>query len=216
MSRPFLDADLRHPIILPDGSPHAGTVHLNQVIDHPNIVIGDYSYYSGFETPVDYAAALAPYLYPGAPEQLTIGRFCQIAHGVRIITSSGNHAMDGFSTYPFAVFNPDLIAGYAASVDNRRDTVIGNDVWLGFESVVMPGVRIGNGAIIAARSVVTHDVPDYAVVGGNPGRVLRQRFADDVIQRLLELSWWDWDIERIGDHVDAITGADIEVLAQIG
>jgi virginiamycin A acetyltransferase len=212
MSRPFLDAGLRHPIILADGSPHTGTVHLNQVIDHPNIVVGDCSYYSGFETPADYAAALAPYLYRGAPERLTIGRFCQIAHGVRIITSSANHAMDGFSTYPFAVFNPELIGGYAASIDNRRDTVIGNDVWLGFESVVMPGVQIGNGAIIAARTVVSGDVPDYAIIAGNPGRVLRHRFPADVVQRLLGLAWWDWDLERIGRHVDAITGADIDAL----
>ena len=212
MSRPFLDASLRHPIILPDGSPHSGTVHLNQVIDHPNITIGDFSYYSGFETPANYAAELAPYLYQGAPERLTIGKFCQFAQGCRIITSSANHAMDGFSTYPFAVFSPDLIGGYAATIDNRRDTVIGNDVWLGFESVVMPGVQIGNGAIIAARTVVSSDVPDYAVVAGNPGRVLRHRFPVEVVQRLLRLGWWDWDVERIGRHVDAITSADIDVL----
>jgi virginiamycin A acetyltransferase len=212
MSRPFLDASARHPIILADGSPHTGTVHLNQVIDHPNITVGDYSYYSGFETPADYATALAPYLYPGAPECLAIGRFCQIAHGVRIITSSANHAMDGFSSYPFAVFNPDLIGGYAAHIGNSRDTVVGNDVWLGFESVLMPGVRIGNGAIIAARAVVTGDVPDYAIVAGNPGRVVRLRFPGDVIERLLALAWWNWEVERIARHVDAITGADIDAL----
>lgn len=212
MSRPFLDAAARHPIILADGSPHTGTVHLNQVIDHPNISIGDYSYYSGFDTPADYAAALAPYLYPGAPERLAIGRFCQIAHGVRIITSSANHAMDGFSTYPFAVFNPELIGAYAASIGNSRDTVIGNDVWLGFESVVMPGVRIGSGAIIAARALVAGDVPDYAVVAGNPGRVIRRRFDDDVVERLLAAAWWDWDLERIARHAEAITGADIDAL----
>ncbi|MCY0146596.1 CatB-related O-acetyltransferase [Hoeflea sp. G2-23] len=212
MSRPFLDATLRHPIILPDGTPHHGTVHLNQVIDHPNIAIGDFSYYSGFETPADYAAALAPYLYPGAPERLTIGKFCQIAHGVRIITSSANHAMDGFSTYPFAVFNPELVRSYAASIDNRRDTVIGNDVWLGFESVVMPGVRIGHGAIIGARCVVTADVADYTIVGGNPAQPIRSRFAPDVVARLLDLAWWDWELSRIGRHVDAITGADINAL----
>lgn len=208
----FLDASLRHPIILPDGSPHAGTVHLNQVIDHPNITVGDYSYYSGFETPPDYAAALAPYLYPGAPERVAIGKFCQIAHGVRIITSSANHAMDGFSTYPFAVFNPGLIGSYAATIGNRRDTAIGNDVWLGFESVVMPGVTIGNGAIIAARAVVTSDVPDYAIVAGNSGRVIRLRFDDDVVERLLAIAWWNWEVERIARNVDAITGADIDAL----
>jgi len=185
------------------------------VIDHPNIAIGDFSYYLGFETPADYAATIAPYLYPGAPEHLTIGKFCQIAHGVRIITSSANHAMDGFSTYPFAVFNPELIGGYAASIGNRCDTVIGNDVWLGFESVVMPGVQIGNGAIIVARTVVSSNVPDYAIIAGNPGRVLRHRFPADVVKRLLELCWWSWDAERIGRHVEAITGGDIDALERV-
>jgi virginiamycin A acetyltransferase len=166
----------------------------------------------GFDAPGDYAAALAPYLYPGAPERLAIGRFCQVAHGVRFITSSANHAMDGFSTYPFAVFNPDLIGGYAAQIGNRRDTVVGNDVWFGFESLVMPGVRIGHGAIIAARAVVTADVPDYAIVGGNPGRVIRRRYPEDIVERLLNIAWWDWDLERIGRNVDAITGADIAAL----
>ena len=212
MPRPFLDASLRHPIILADGTPHLGTVHLNQVIDHPNIFVGDFSYYSGFSTPVDYAAEIAPYLYAGAPERLTIGRFCQIASGARIITSSANHAMAGFSTFPFAVFNQDLIGRYGHEIGNHRDTVIGHDVWLGFGAVVMPGVRIGNGAIVAARAVVTADVPDYAIVAGNPARTIRMRFAPDVTGQLLEIAWWDWDVEKIGRNVDAITGADIEAL----
>jgi len=212
MPRPFLDAALRHPIVLPDGQPHTGTVHLNQVIDHPNISIGDFSYYSGFEALTDYAAAIAPYLYPGAPERLTIGKYCQIAHGARIITSSANHAMDGFSTFPFAVFNPDLIGSYAATIGNQRDTEIGHDVWLGFESVVMPGVRIGNGVIIAARTVVTRDVPDHAIVAGNPGRIIRMRFSPDIIQRLMAVAWWDWDVDKVGRNVDAVTSADIEAL----
>ncbi|MDP2732487.1 MAG: CatB-related O-acetyltransferase [Hoeflea sp.] len=212
MSRPIHDASLRHPIILADGTPHAGTVHLNQVIDHPNISIGDFSYYSGFDTPVDYAAQLAPYLYPGAPERLTIGRFCQIAHGARIITSSANHAMDGFSTFPFAVFNPDLIGDYGQAIGNQRDSVIGNDVWLGFESVVLPGVQIGTGVIVAARTVVTRDVPDYAIIAGNPGRIIRMRFPPDTVRRLMEIAWWDWDVEKIGRNVDAITGAGLDAL----
>ncbi|MBU4527406.1 MAG: CatB-related O-acetyltransferase [Hoeflea sp.] len=212
MAHPFLDARLRHPIILAGGTPHLGTVHLNQVIDHPNITVGDFSYYSGFSTPADYAAELAPYLYPGAPERLTIGRFCQIASGTRIITSSANHAMNGFSTFPFAVFNQALIGSYGSEIGNQCDTVIGHDVWLGFESVVMPGVRIGNGAIIAARAVVTSDVPDYAIVAGNPARIIRMRFTSEVIARLLDIAWWDWDVDRIERNVDAIAGADIDTL----
>lgn len=212
MPRPFLDASLRNPIILADGTPHEGTVHLNQVIDHPNISVGDFSYYSGFATPADYAAEIAPYLYPGAPERLTIGRFCQIASGACIITSSANHAMNGFSTFPFAVFNQDLIGSYGHEIGDHRDTVIGSDVWLGFDSVVMPGVRIGNGAIVAARAVVTADVPDYAIVAGNPARVIRMRFAPDIIDQLLGIAWWDWAADKIERNIDAITGADIDVL----
>jgi len=212
MPRPFLDARLRNPIILPDGMPHAGTVHLNRVIDHPNITVGDFSYYSGFSTPADYAAEIAPYLYPGAPERLSIGRFCQIASSVRIITSSANHAMNGFSTFPFAVFNQDLIASYGHEIGNHRDTVIGHDVWLGFESVVMPGVRIGSGAIVAARAVVTADVPDFAIVAGNPARTIRMRFAPRLVEQLLEIAWWDWDVDRIERNIDAITGVDIGAL----
>ncbi|MDP2121720.1 MAG: CatB-related O-acetyltransferase [Hoeflea sp.] len=212
MPRPFLDARLRHPIILADGAPHKGTVHLNQVIDHPNITVGDFSYYSGLHTPADHAAEIAPYLYPGAPERLVIGRFCQIASGVRIITSSANHAMDGFSTFPFAVFSPELIGGYAAQVGDQRDTVIGHDVWMGFESVVMPGVRIGHGAIVAARAVVTADVPDYAIVAGNPARIIRRRFDAETIERLLAIAWWHWEVDKIERNVDGITGADLERL----
>ncbi|WP_420409177.1 CatB-related O-acetyltransferase [Hoeflea sp.] len=212
MSPRFLDANLRHPITLPDGTAHAGTVHLSQVIDHPNISVGDYSYYSSFDAPQDYAAQLAPYLYPGAPERLTIGRFCQIAHGVRFITSSANHAMTGFSTYPFAVFNPESIGAYAAEIGNRRDTRIGNDVWLGFEAVIMPGVTIGDGVIVAARAVVTGDVPNYSVVGGNPARLVRDRFPESVRERLARIRWWDWELDKIERNVGAITGADIEAL----
>ena len=210
--RPFLNAGLRHPIVMPDGTPHAGTVHLAQVIDHPNISVGDYSYYSSFDVPADYAVQLAPYLYPGAPERLSIGKFCQLAHGVRFITSSANHAMSGFSTYPFAVFNPESIGAYAAEIGNRRDTGIGNDVWCGFESVIMPGVTIGNGVIVAARSVVTGDVPDFSIVGGNPARILRKRFPEDVTERLLRVKWWNWELDKIERHVGAITGADIDAL----
>jgi virginiamycin A acetyltransferase len=210
--RPFLNAGMRHPIVMPDGTPHAGTVHLSQVIDHPNIFVGDYSYYSSLDAPEDYAAQLAPYLYPGAPERLTIGKFCQLAHGVRFITSSANHAMTGFSTYPFPVFNPESIGAYAAEVGNLSDTSIGNDVWFGFESVIMPGVTIGDGVIVAARAVVTADVPDFSIVAGNPARVLRMRFPEDVTGRLVKVKWWDWDLDKIERNVGAITGADIDAL----
>lgn len=206
------DADARHPIILPDGSAHLATVHLNRVIDHPNIEIGDYSYWSDFSGEGDHASRLAPYLFPGSPERLVIGRFCQLAHGVRFITASANHPMRGFSTYPFAVFDPDDMQAYSGEVAAYGDTVVGNDVWIGFEALVMPGVTIGDGAIIAARAVVTADVPDYAIVAGNPARVVRQRFDPETISRLKALAWWNRPVEVIESVVELIGGADIDEL----
>jgi virginiamycin A acetyltransferase len=209
------DATTRHPITLPDGSPHLPTVFLNQVIDHPNITIGDYTYYSDFGQVDDYAAHIAPYLYPGAPEQLKIGRFCQIAHGVRFITASANHPMRGFSAFPFAVFTPETMGTYRDEVSQHGDTIVGHDVWIGYEAVIMPGVTIGNGAIIAARSVVTANVPAYAIVAGNPARAVRMRFEPETIERLEGLRWWDWPKEKIEHHADALTAGVLDLLKGI-
>jgi len=212
MSRPFLDASARHPITLPTGDIHEATVHLNRVIDHPNIEIGDHSYYSDFEPVDDYASRIAPYLYTGAPEKLIIGKFAQIAHGVRFITSSANHPMRGFSTYPFAVFNPQTMGAYAEEVAGHGDTVIGNDVWLGYGATVLPGVTIGDGAIVGAKAVVSRDVPPYAIVAGNPARVARRRFDEKTVEGLLRLRWWDWPIEEIERNHAAIAAADAMLL----
>ena len=215
MSDPILDASKRHPFTLPDGTVHKAVVHLARVIDHPNITVGDYTYYNDFEPVTDYAQRLAPYLYPGAPERLTIGKFVQIAHGVRFLTSSGNHPMRGFSTYPFAMFRLETMMDYVGElVAAARDTAIGNDIWLGQDARVMPGVTIGDGAIVASASVVTRDVPAYAVVAGNPASVRRMRFDPDTIDALLGLRWWDWDIDRIGRNVKAIMGGDLEALLE--
>lgn len=213
MSRPFLDASARHPITLPNGEVYEGTVQLNRVIDHPNFEIGDYSYYSDFEPVEDYAARIAPYLYEGAPEKLVMGKFVQVANGVRFITSSANHPMRGFSTFPFAIFRPETMYDYADEIAEGRDTVIGNDVWLGDGATVLPGVHVGHGAIIGARAVVSRDVPPYAVVGGNPAGIIRMRFDEETIRTLLEIAWWDWEIDRIEQHRTAISGAELEKLA---
>ncbi len=213
MQRPFLDADARHPITLPTGDVHKPTVHLARVIDHPNIEIGDYTYYSDFDAVDDYAARIAPYIYPGSPEKLVIGKFCQIAHGVRFITASANHPMKGFSTYPFASFNPETMTAYVEEVAGHGDTVIGNDVWLGYCAMVLPGVTVGDGAIVGAGAVVASDVPPYAIVRGNPARVIRQRFDDETVAKLLDIRWWDWPLDRIEARRAAIEGADIDALA---
>ncbi len=211
MPRRFPAPDTRHPLILPDGSLHTGTVFLKAVIDHPRIEVGDYSYASSFDPPEDWVARLAPYLHDVSAEQLVIGKFCQIADGAQFITASANHRRDGFSTYPFAVF--DGFGEDRASLPGPGpDTVIGNDVWIGQGARILPGARLGDGVIVGTGAVVGGEIPAYHVVAGNPGRVLRPRFAPEVIDRLLALRWWDWPVERIQAQEAAICGADLAAL----
>lgn len=210
---PLLNADATHPIRTPQGLTIANTIHLKAVIDHPRIRCGEYSYFSHFaapETPAGWAQLLAPYLFPISNERLVIGRFCQFAHGTTFITSSANHPMAGLSTYPFRVFKPETMADY---IDLPfKDTHVGNDVWIGYGAIVMPGVTIGDGAIVAAGSVVTRDVAPYTIVGGNPAMPLRQRFSDEIVADLLCLRWWDWPIDRIEASLAAIEAGDIDAL----
>jgi len=207
MQYPFPDARARNPVTLPDGQTLENLVFLNQVIDHPNMTIGDYSYYNSFTPVEDWAGRIAPYLYVGAPERLTIGKFCQFAQGTLIITSSANHPMAGVSTYPFAIFSPESLDAYAEEIVQMGDTVIGNDVWTGHDAKIMPGVTIGNGVIVGAGAVVTRDVPDYAIVTGNPARVVRMRFTPEAIAELIEIAWWDWPVDQITQNLPAISDA---------
>ena len=205
----------RNPLILPNGDRDNATVFLNQVIDHPNIEIGDFTYANDASEPDDFAARLAPYLYPGAPERLIIGKFCQIAHGVQFVTSTANHPMNGISTFPFAIFDPPRFMSYRSSLSRGKDTVIGNDCWIGREAMLLPGATLGNGVIVGARAVVSGIVPDYAIVAGNPAKIIRMRFSVDQIAQLSRISWWDWEVEKIDRLVDAIEGGDIEKLSQL-
>lgn len=213
MPRPLPAPDTVHPLILPDGTPHSGTVFLRPVIDHPRWEVGDYSYASAHNPPGDWAAHLAPYLHPHSAERLVIGRYCQIADGVRFITASANHRRDGFSTYPFAVFTgfgegrPSL-----PGAGDFRDTVLGHDVWLGQGVRVLPGARIGSGVIAGAGAVISGRVPDYAVVAGNPARIVRMRFDAATVAALLEIAWWTWTAERVLGAEAAIAGADLAAL----
>lgn len=211
---PFPSPDTRHPMTLPDGSAHAGCVYLNAAIDHPRIEAGDYSYAFDFDPPEDWGARLAPYTYPHSLERLRIGRFCQIANGVRFITSSANHRYDGISSYPFAIFD-GFVEGRASLPTTFPDTLVGHDVWFGDGATVLPGARIGSGAIVGARAVVAGEVPDYAVVAGNPARVVRMRFPDEVIRRLLDIAWWHWPIERILACEVQICGGDVDALEAV-
>ena len=200
-----------HPITLPDGTLHAGTVYLKSVIDHPRMEIGEYTYASDFDPPEPggWAARLAPYLFDFAADRLVLGKFCQIAHGVRFIGASANHATRGITTFPFAVLDPETMLGYQP---DRRDIEVGHDVWLGYGAMVMPGTRIGNGVIVGAGSVVRGEVPDYTVVAGNPAHVVRRRFTDDEIATLNRIAWWDWPAERIAAARAALEAGDVAAL----
>ena len=156
--------------------------------------------------------------YDFVGDHLTIGPFCAIAHGARIFMNGGTHAMEGFSTFPFNIFGHGWEAGFDPGSwerARRGDMVIGPDVWIGNSATIMPGVAIGAGAIVAAGSVVTRDVPPYAVVAGNPARVVRERFDAATVARLLAIAWWDWPAERITASLDAIRGADIDALEAV-
>ena len=208
----MIDPTQPHPIVFPDGTAHLGTVLLAAVIKHPQFQVGPFTYASDFDPPEatsDWAQRLAPYLFEFSNERLVIGRFCQIAHGARFITSSANHDTRALSTFPFPVFDADRRAGYQP---DTRDTVIGHDVWIGSNAMVLPGARIGNGAIIGAGAVVRGQVPDYAIVTGNPGAVARFRFGKAEIARLKDLAWWDWPVETIAAAQDALCAADLDAL----
>lgn len=213
MSARFPTADTTHPLVMPDGAIHAGTVFLKAVIDHPNWRVGDYTYASAHHPPENWAMHLAPYLHPQSAEQLSIGKFCQIADGVRFVTSSANHRYDGFSTYPFAIFD-GMDSARPSLPDPGPDTVIGNDVWFGTGATILPGTKIGDGVIVGAQAVVGGRLPDYCVVAGNPARVVRRRFEDATVERLLKIAWWTWPIDVILRHETAIMGGDLGALAE--
>ena len=147
-------------------------------------------------------------------DRLVIGKFCAIARGAKFIMNGANHKVSGISTYPFYIFGNgwEKVMPQPGDLPYKGDTVIGNDVWIGYDCLIMPGVKIGNGAIISSRSVVVSDVPPYTVVGGNPAKVIKERFPADVVQALEEIAWWDWPIEKISRHLAVIVSADVEAL----
>ena len=177
------------------------TVYLNAVVADPSIEVGDYTIYNDFvNDPRQFERNNVLYHYPVNHERLRIGKFCSIACGAKFLFNCANHSLRSLSTYTFPLFYDEWEldkADVASAWDNKGDIVIGNDVWIGFEAVIMAGVHIGNGAIIRARAVVTKDVAPYTIVGGVPARAIRKRFDDATISRLESLRWWDWPKERI-------------------
>jgi len=198
--------DTHHPI-----PGIARTGYLKNFITRPNILVGDFTYYDDPRGPESFESNVL-YHFDFNGDRLVIGRYCSIAAEVRFIMNGGNHPTSWLSTYPFPVFGEGWESAMPATWPNRGDTVIGNDVWIGYGATIMPGIRIGNGAIIATAAVVTKDVPAYAIVGGNPGTILRYRFDEATIGRLLALQWWNWDPATLTRCVGTLCGGTIAEL----
>lgn len=192
------------------------TIYLKNAITDPSIMVGDYTMYNDFvNDPVGFEKNNVLYHYPINREHLIIGKFCSIACGAKFLFNSANHTLSSLSTYPFPLFFEEwgLEKGnVGASWDNKGDIVIGNDVWIGYEAVIMAGVTIGDGAIIGSRAVVTKDVPPYTIAGGVPAKPIRKRYSEETSATLLELKWWDWPEERITKNIHAIQAGNLKEL----
>lgn len=204
------DANEKYPL-----NGYKNLCFLKNIIDNPNILVGDYTYYDDFEDVYNFERNVK-YHFDFIGDKLIIGKFCQIASGVRFIMNGGNHLTNAFTAYPFAIFGKawkNAMNGKTYPV--KGDTVIGNDVWIGHNALLLPGVTVGDGAIIATASVVTKDVPAYAVVGGNPATQIKYRFDADVIEILNEIKWWDWPIEKITENLPVLMGNNTMELTQL-
>lgn len=192
------------------------TVYLKHVITNPNIIVGDFTMYNDFvRDPRDFEKNNVLYHFPINRDRLIMGKFCSIACGAKFLFTSANHTQKSLSTYPFPIFFDEWdldVEDITSAWDRKGDIIIGNDVWIGYEAVIMSGVTIGDGAIIGARSVVTKDIPPYTIVGGVPARQIRRRFSEETIAALLELKWWNWPREKISRKIEAIKNGDMKAL----
>jgi virginiamycin A acetyltransferase len=185
---------------------------LKNHITRQNIQIGDYTYYDDPAGMQEFERNVL-YHFDFVGDRLIIGKFCSIATGVKFIMNGGNHRTDWLTNYPFPIFGGQWATAMPDSWPNKGDTVVGNDVWIGNGATLMPGIQVGDGAIIASEAVITADVAPYAVVGGNPAKLIRSRFAPATIEELLRVSWWDWPIETITAKIKAICSGDVAALA---
>ncbi|WP_211228400.1 CatB-related O-acetyltransferase [Glycomyces tenuis] len=192
-------------------------VFLKPLIESEKIEVGEYTYYDDPDAATEFEERNVLYAY--GPEKLRIGRYCALAAGTRFIMAGADHPMVGVSTFPFAIFGGDWAEAtldIVMNVESRGDTTVGNDVWFGYNTTIMPGVTVGDGAIIASGAVVTADVSPYAIVGGNPAKTIRRRFDDADVERLLRAAWWDWPVELVTEHARTIMAgspADIAAVA---
>jgi virginiamycin A acetyltransferase len=186
---------------------------VKNTVSSPNILVGDYTYYDDPDDSESFERNVL-YHFPFIGDKLIIGKFCAIARGAKFIMNGANHKLSGISTYPFQIFGNgwEKVMPQPGDLPYKGDTVIGNDVWIGYEALIMPGVRIGNGAIVSSRSVVVTDVPAYTIVGGNPAKPIKARFAPEVVAVLEEIGWWDWPVDKITRHLPFIVSADVEAL----
>ena len=181
-------------------------IYVKPSVSHPQIEVGEFTYIadSDFESHVTH-------LYPWNVDRLIIGRFCQIAQGVEFVMNGANHQMNAVTTFPFYTLEGwNMAPPPPGDMPLKGDTVIGNDVWIGQNAVILPGVHIGDGAIIGASSVVGSDVPAYHIVAGNPARVIRRRFDEEIIALLERLRWWDLPVEEIDALIPLLTSGDLE------
>lgn len=204
--------DTKHPM---EGFPQV--CFIKNTVHNPNIIVGDYTYYDDPEDSENFERNVL-YHFPFIGDKLIIGKFCALARGVKFIMNGANHKLSGISTYPFQIFGngwekvmPDM-----SDLPYKGDTMVGHDVWIGYDALIMPGVKIGNGAIVSSRSVVVNDVPPYTAVGGNPAKPIKQRFPQETIAILESIAWWDWPIEKITQNLEVIVSGDIEALQKLG
>ena len=196
------------------------TVYLKNVVTNENIEMGDYTIYNDFvHDPRGFQENNVLYHYPINGEKLKIGKFCSIACGAKFLFTSANHTMKSLSTYTFPIFFEEWdldVENITSAWDNKGDIVLGNDVWIGYEAVILSGVKIGDGAVIGTRAVVTKDVPPYTIIGGVPARPIRKRFSDEVISELLRIQWWNWPADRIRRNIANIQSGNIDGLKLFG
>lgn len=187
--------------------------YLKNIVTNPNIVVGDYTYYDDPDDPGNFERNVL-YHFPFIGDKLVIGKFCALARGVKFIMNGANHKLSGISTYPFQIFGNgwEKVMPAEGALPYKGDTVIGNDVWIGYDALIMPGVTVGDGAIVSSRATVVADVPPYTVVGGNPARVIKERFPPGVAAALQAIAWWDWPAAHITGHLALIAGGDVAAL----
>lgn len=189
------------------------TIYLKPTITNPNIIVGDYTMYNDFvNDPRNFEKKNVLYHYSVNKDRLIIGKYCSIACGAKFMFTAGNHKMESLSNYPFPIFFEEWginDINVTEAWDNKGDIVIGNDVWIGYEAVIMQGVHIGDGAVIGTRSVVTKDVPPYTIVAGVPAKEIKRRFSEEVIEKLIELQWWNWDDEIVKRNLSNIIMGNI-------